>query len=150
MKILALLQLPPPVHGASRMNRLSLDVLKEEYPHTKAINIGLANDASDVNSLSISKLLKFIKLLGSVWLYSFKVRPDQIYASISPTGGAFIKDFMFLFVAKLMKIPIKFHIHGNGISNFYNKKVYRKLYNFLLEGETLIVLSPELKKNILV
>jgi glycosyltransferase involved in cell wall biosynthesis len=129
------------------MNKLSLDVIKKNFPLTKYIDIGLAKSATDVNSLSLYKGFKLLFLVLKVWWVTLFFKPHKVYATISPTGASFIKDCIFLFTAKLLRIPIFFHIHGNGMTSYYNKRFYRLFYNFLFKNEVLIVLSPTLRNE---
>ena len=147
MKVLSLIQLPPPVHGASKMNELAWETILGEFPDSKVIDIGLAKEAADVNRLSFLKGLKFVALLGKVWKETILYKPNAIYASISPGGLAFFKDFLFLLISKFLKVPLILHIHGNGISSYYGKRLFRFSYNYLFREESLIVLSPLLKKE---
>ena len=69
-KILFILHLPPPVHGASMMGKYLHDSkLINETFECKYINLTTAKSLQDIGKNSINKLWTFIRLLTKIILW---------------------------------------------------------------------------------
>ncbi|MFZ6013519.1 MAG: glycosyltransferase family 4 protein [Bacteroidota bacterium] len=144
-KILFMVQVPPPVHGAALRN-LSLvesKLLRENFD-IKLLSLAFAESIEDIGKVSGSKLLKAlkyaVKLVGT--LISFK--PAVAYFTLTPAGGAFYRDCLFVLILKIFRIRIVYHLRGLGINaarkkNFLN----RLLYGFAFSNTNVVCLSKK-------
>src|SRR5215207_9301764 len=99
--ILCILQLPPPLHGASLMNQqlINSERIQEAY-EMKVVNIVTAHTIGAIGSFSLKKLVAS----GRLWLKIRKAlksfQPDLVYFTLSPSGFAFYRDAAFLFLIR--------------------------------------------------
>lgn len=149
-RILFIVQLPPPVHGASQMNKY---VVENPLIHKKydivILPLKFIDKISEVGKFSLKKiLLTFVftlKLVRTIILY----RPDLVYFTVSPFGGAFYRDALFISIIKLSRCKILFHLHGKGIKNNIDKRPWiLPLYKFVFNNTSLIHLSKSLLYDI--
>jgi len=149
-KILCILQLPPPVHGASMMN--SSVVKSEVINHSftiDVINLQFAGSLEKITKFSLRKIVIAFK-------YGFKIirkiltyRPDLIYFTLSSTGFAFLRDAGYVFLMKLFKRKIVFHLHGKGIKKNAESSRFKKyLYKSVFKNTNVICLSEKLITDI--
>ena len=144
-KVLLLMQLPPPIHGASMMNQEVWKILnRNPLLDTKLIPLMFANKIANVGIFSIVKVIKTIKIAWQLICYLVKEKPDLIYFTLSPVGFAFYRDAIFVFIVKLFRKKIIFHLHGKGIKT--NSQNYFKalLYRGIFRGVDVIALSQSL------
>ncbi len=150
-KILFLVQLPPPVHGASMMNNyiISSKLINNQF-RTKHIDISAASNLSDIGKIRRSKIFSFF------WKYLLLLkeltinRPNLVYLTISPTGNAFYKDSIFALIVKFFRVKIVYHLHGQGIYKVVNSsKKNFLLYKYVFKSADLIILSKMLLFDIL-
>ncbi|VVO95846.1 D-inositol-3-phosphate glycosyltransferase [Pseudomonas fluorescens] len=134
-KILFLLQLPPPIHGASVVNKSIQDsFLINNALNARFVNISPAKDLSDIGKLSIGKLFTFFRIYLSAISAFFQLKPNLVYLTLSPHGLAFYKDGLIAITMKLLGGKLVFHLHGKGIrketsKSWLKKNLYRWVFN---------------------
>lgn len=133
-KILFLAQLPPPLHGASAVNKSIQDshFINAAFT-TKYINISPAKDISDIGKFRITKLFDSLAITLKSISEFLKTKPDLIYLTLSPYGLAFYKDGLLAIILKLLGGKLVFHMHGKGIQNeakksWLKKTIYRSVF----------------------
>lgn len=149
-KILFIVQLPPPVHGASVMNYylVNSEKLKSNF-NIDIINLQFVRMIEEITRFSLKKIYKSI-------YYSFEIikkisiqKPDLVYFTLSLSGYALYRDAFYVFLIKLMRKKIVFHLHGKGIKSEMKKNVLKKyLYRLVFKNAYVICLSQTLRKDI--
>lgn len=143
-KLLYFIQLPPPLHGVSTVNKLiSSSPLINEGFETKIININYSEDLNQLDSISLMKIFKLLSLIFQVLYNLIVFKPNYVYFSIVPLGIGFLRDSFFVVLFKLFQIKIIYHLHGNGISDVKNIFI-KKLYKFVFSNSSIIHLSQGL------
>lgn len=141
MKILFIGQFAPPVHGVTQMNEYALKAFQPNNI-VKTVNLSFSSDIRSIKKFDFGKLKKTIHALFST-LKSLKLfSPDLIYYTLCPTGIAFFRDVAFVFILKLFKSKIVFHLHGQGIKEKSKQSlIYRLAYRFVFKNAYAIHLS---------
>mgnify|MGYP001166126645 CR=1 FL=1 len=141
--ILFLVQTPPPIHGASLRNQSLIDseLLNEKF-NLIVFPLNFAKDVLDIGAISLRKILKsifyFFKLFYCILVYNI----DLVYFTISPVGGAFYRDILFVFLLKIFRKKILYHLRGKGIKKEANSsKMKRILYKYVFRNTKVICLS---------
>ena len=138
-----MVQIPPPVHGAALRN-LSLyesKLLRDNF-HIKLAAINFADSINSIGKLSVRKILKSLqytfKLIGL--LFSFK--PDLAYFTITPAGAAFYRDCLFVFILKIFRVRILYHLRGLGVKQGFQRNFLSKmLYKFAFRNAYVVCLG---------
>lgn len=144
-KVLCLVCLPPPIHGASTMayiiktNKTFNEAFEVHY-----INTHTSANISDIGRIRIVKLFSVALLLLKLIFELIFFRPDKVYFSFNVTGLGFFRDFTYLMVIKLFRKTTFLHFHTKGIQ--FNSK--RLLYNLAFSNVSIILLSPKLYSEI--
>lgn len=149
-RILFVLQLPPPVHGASLMNKHVVEsrLLQESF-ETDVINLQFARNMKEIEKFSIRKVLRVFLFAWQIVEKLSRFRPDLIYFTLSPRGFAFYRDVFYVMLMKLFGAKTVFHLHGKGITKTAQKNVFSKwLCQWLLKKTDIICLSPILTKDV--
>jgi glycosyltransferase involved in cell wall biosynthesis len=149
-KILFIVQLPPPVHGASIMNNyvVKSDRIKSRYDIT-VLNLQFLTSIRDITRFSISKIFKAIYYGFELIWKIVSLKPDLIYFSFSPKGYSFYRDAFYVYLIKLFKRELVLHLHGKGVKEGTNgspakKKIYKKVFR----NTSVICLSDKLVEDI--
>ncbi|MBI9054684.1 MAG: glycosyltransferase family 4 protein [Bacteroidales bacterium] len=149
-KILFLLKTPPPITGATLMNKrvcVSKYLNHEHDIHT--IEISYNKTVSGFGKLNPLKAIKFIKILFSLIYQLLRYRPHLVYFQISPTGISFLRDTIFVILIKLFRIKLAFHLRGKGIKNkIKNNSILRNYYKWIFKNISVICLSELLTYDI--
>ncbi len=149
-KVLFLVQLPPPVHGASLMNKTIIDnpIVQSELD-VDIIEIQLANSMKDMGGFSFRKILNALKSYTKLVIKLINNNYDLVYFTLSPLGFAFYKDLVLVFVLKLFNKKILYHLHGKGIlEKTTNSRFQKKLYSYVFKNTEVIMLAKVLYKDI--
>ena len=149
-KILLIMQLPPPVHGASVMNQLIKDsTLINTSFDCDYINLATAKD---INDLQKNRFSKYILTLGIVSKAVFKMlfnRYDYVYVTLFPYGLAFIKDSIIVLLARLLRLKPLLHLHTYGFKEGSEKSArWKSYYTFVFKNTEVICLSELLTEDI--
>ena len=148
-KVLFMLQLPPPLHGASLMNQniSKSNKINSEY-NTDYIDLNFSSDIHDIGKLRIGKLYMMFSILITMIIKVSKNNYNLVYFTLSPHGPAFYRDAVFVGVLKLFRKKIVFHLHGKGIKNKLESRFNRLLYKFIFKNVEVITLSSLLNYDI--
>lgn len=147
--ILFMLHLPPPVHGSSIVGEIIKDSrLINNHFQGRYINLLLSRKVSETGKIKTSKTIRF----SIIWFHLFgkliHKRPDLCYFALTTTGAGFRKDVMLIFLLRLFRVKIIYHIHNKGIK--YEKKTWfnNLLYRFVFKNQYVILLSEHLYYDI--
>ncbi|MBN2214927.1 MAG: glycosyltransferase family 4 protein [Bacteroidales bacterium] len=149
-KILYILKLPPPVTGATIMNKYIAEssLLRKNF---KVILLGISykDKIDDIRILSVKKIFTIISTCFKLIYKLIINNPDLIYFQISPHGIAFFRDLTYVLLIKFFNKPIIYHIHGKGIQKFINGSALKKrIYSYVFKNEWLICLANSLTYDI--
>jgi glycosyltransferase involved in cell wall biosynthesis len=146
-KILLFIKTPPPVTGATVMNKYICDsnVIKKKFK-IRSICISYMKQRSEMGKWKVSKFVAIsyvmCKLLKELLFY----KPTLVYFQISPHGFAFYRDFIYVIIMKLFRVDIVFHMHGKGIA--VKSEFAQKFYRYCFKNEYIICLSSLLQNDI--
>jgi glycosyltransferase involved in cell wall biosynthesis len=149
-KILFMVQVPPPVHGAALRN-LSLyeSKLLQETFAIRLARLAFADSIYDIGRFSLKKVFKTVSYAVKLISVLASFRPDIAYFTLTPAGGAFYRDCLFVLILKLTNVKIVYHLRGIGINKAKNKnRLNRILYNFVFKNTNVVCLAPKQLEDI--
>lgn len=148
-KILFILHLPPPIHGAAMMGKyIQESELINSFFDCYCINLATAGSLSDIGHVSLEKLLKYLFLLRHLSHVVREIRPELVYITPNAGGKAFFKDFIVVRMLKSMGCKVIAHYHNKGVSVYQSKWVYNFLYKRFFSNLKVILLAENLYKDI--
>ena len=148
-KILFILHLPPPIHGAAMMGKyIQESELIDSSFDCFCINLATAGSLSDIGHISLKKLLKYFFLLKHIFHVVREIRPELVYITPNAGGKAFFKDFIVVQMLKSMGCKVIAHYHNKGVSVYQSKWVYNFLYKRFFSNLKVILLAENLYKDI--
>ncbi len=147
--LLFVVQLPPPLHGASLMNSIvtESELLRKNF-RTEIVSLHFADSVQDLGKFSFGKIRKTLFYAVEIIKKIIRFKPDLVYVNLTPKGFAFYRDTFYVFIIKLLRRRIVFHLQSKGIrENVENSLTKRKLYQMVLANTSLICLSPMLSDD---
>lgn len=148
-KILFILHLSPPIHGAAMMGKY---IQESELVNSSfdcfCINLATAGSLSDIGHISLKKLLKYFFLLKHISHVVREIRPELVYITPNAGGKAFFKDFIVVQMLKSMGCKVIAHYHNKGVSVYQSKWVYNFFYKRFFSNLKVILLAETLYKDI--
>ncbi|HET9989736.1 MAG TPA: glycosyltransferase family 4 protein [Kofleriaceae bacterium] len=111
-RLLCVMQLPPPVHGASTMNQIVADseAIAARFDRS-VIALRFADSVADIGRPSLGKLVRAVGVGIRLADHLVRRRPDLVYLTLSRDGGAFYRDCFYVALVKLARRPLVFHLH---------------------------------------
>ena len=148
-RILFVLHLPPPVHGAAMMGKYIHDsrVINEAF-ECKYINLTSAKTLQDIGKGGVMKYIKYLMLLCKVILEVITFRPQLVYVTPTACGVAFYKDFLVVQLLKLMGRKVVVHYHNKGVVTRQDKKLDDWMYRRFFKDIKVILLSDALYEDV--
>lgn len=139
-KILFLGHFPPPYHGVAAFNKALLESDLAKTINFDFLAINTADSFSDIEKFSLTKLPRLLKKIFQLKLKLLTKRYCCCYFSLTPTGVGFYKDLIFVFLLKVFRVKIIYHLHGKGIAQRH-KLIERKLYQWCFNHTRVIILG---------
>src|ERR1700678_3643876 len=148
-RILFLVQLPPPVHGAAIMNEIVVNSkLIGEHFERRHVDIGASDKIEDIGKFSPSKLPGVARILAVIIRQLFVFRPHIVYLTLAPSGFAFYRDVLFVYFIRLFRPELILHLHGKGLRQGAEKSwLFRSLARSIFRGSHVIFLSEGLRSD---
>jgi glycosyltransferase involved in cell wall biosynthesis len=145
-KILFIVQLPPPVHGASIVNQFIVNSKKINTAYeTKVLPLQFVSDVEQIGKFSFKKVGLMIRFSIQLIIELVKFRPHLVYFTITPKGGAFYRDALFVLLIKLFRCKLVFHLHSQGIQRSRFNNILKEWINrFVYRNTSVICLSKNL------
>lgn len=141
-KVLFIMHMPPPIHGAAVMGKYIFDSnpIRNEY-ECSFINLSTARSLSDVGIFRIKKLLDIFKQYYKIVRTAKRFSPDLVYITPNSHGMIMIKEFFILQRIKRMGFPIIAHFHNKGVAAHQDNHFYNFIYRRFFKNIKLILLS---------
>ena len=148
-RILFILHLPPPVHGAAMMGSYLKQCkgLNEQF-ECRYVNLTSASDLTDIGKASFSKILKYFRLLWNVRKEVKCFSPDLVYITPNACAPAFYKDFLMVQILKMMGSPVVAYYHNKGVATRQNHSIDNFLYKSFFKSLKLILLSDRIYPDV--
>ena len=148
-KILFILHLPPPVHGAAMVGGFVRDSkIIRDYFSAEFIDLGTSDSIQAIGKNGLGKYFTSLKILYQTLVQLLFFKPQLVYLTLSSHGSGFYKDCLVVFVLKLFRKKIVYHFHNKGVQNYQNKWLDHRLYRFALTNEKVILSSKYLYDDI--
>lgn len=144
-KILLILHLPPPIHGASVVGNYikSSQEINNTF-RTAYINLSTSGSLDEIGRKSAKKVFKYFSLLCKVIGQLITFKPDLCYFSPTAYGPGFYKDALVITIVKVFGVKRILHYHNKGVSYRYDRLFDNLLYINVLRRSNLILLSNRL------
>lgn len=148
-KVLFIMHMPPPVHGAAMMGKYIHDskIVNETF-ECRYINPTTAANLEDIGKVGLRKIKDFWKLLGKIRNEVKDFQPEMVYFTANACGGPFYKDYVIVRLLKSLGCKIVIHYHNKGVSTRQDKWLDDMLYRSFFKGLKIILLAEALYPDI--
>ena len=148
-KILFIMHMPPPVHGASMVGQFIHDsqLINSSFD-CHYVNLAVATRLEDVGKGGWHKAKDIWKKLIEVRKAVKAVKPDLVYITPNSAGAPFYKDFITVMMLKMMGQKIVMHFHNKGVATRQNRWLDNWLYRRYFKCVKLILLAEALYEDV--
>lgn len=145
-KTLFYIELPPPMHGMTYINRIIYNGLKDNENYIFH-NVNYSQDILIVKKRSFNKIWQNIQIILRAWKFFFLHKPTQVYSVITATKFGIMRDFLLLLPSMILRKKRVLHMHGFTYFDIYqNSKLYKFFFEVLTRNSKLIVLCNKHKE----
>lgn len=110
--------LPPPIYGPAVTYAALLQSPFVQRFDVTFINLSVVRDYRELERFRVSKLMRLVRQLTQMLSRLLLERFDFVFYPLSFNRQAFLKDVVFLSLARLFGVPIVLYGHGNGLPEF--------------------------------
>lgn len=148
-KILFIMHMPPPVHGASMVGQYLHDseLINSSFD-CHYVNLAVATRLEDVGKGGWHKAKGVLKKLMDVRKAVKSVKPDLVYITPNSAGIPFYKDFITIMMLKMMGQKVVMHFHNKGVETRQGKWLDNWLYKRYFKDVKLILLADALYEDV--
>lgn len=148
-KILFIMHMPPPVHGAAMVGKWIHDskTINHEFD-CFYINPSVSNSISDVGKVKIKKIYLLVSLIFRIIISIYKIKPDLCYYTPTSDGWGIYRDALTIFLIRVCRVKIVLHLHNKGVKNYSRSKYARYAYNIIFHRVKVILIANELLNDI--
>lgn len=148
--VLALVQMPPPHHGAAAVN---LDVVSSKRLNENfqiiSLPIQLSTSMQDIGDVQWRKLWVVMRNAMKTAAALWREKPAFVYFTLPPHGGGFYASLALVALPKLFRAPLLYHLHGKGIrAAAEQSSLYRRLFAWMMQGAHVVLLSERLYDDV--
>ncbi|MGN0201731.1 MAG: glycosyltransferase family 4 protein [Candidatus Cryptobacteroides sp.] len=144
-RILFIMHMPPPVHGAAVVGQYIHDsALVNSSFDCRWINLSTSKELKDVGRFSPGKAAAFLRLLSRIRREVRNFSPDLVYITPNTVGGPFYKDLLISQFLKSKGCRVVAHFHNKGVSTRQDRWLDDKLYRLAFRKQKNILLSGRL------
>ena len=144
-KCIAMVQLPPPMHGAAAMNLYAADALARCTDLT-VLEMRFGTKLGDITKFSLRKVAIALWLLVKLGFHLPHAK--VFYICFAPSGIAFYRDCLYVLLAKLFGVPAILHLHGRGLAAMRQNRRVAQLQRLVFANQTAIVLGSRLMDEV--
>ena len=112
IRLLIILQLPPPVHGASLMNAYLLDVLRQSSLEWEYLSFRDVQELNRVGRFAVKKIVSSCIVLFQ--MLARRKRYSHFMLSLSTRGYALVRDYILVVWARILGKRIVLLLRGKG------------------------------------
>lgn len=119
-KILLVMSIPPPYHGANVANHTLWESRIQEVFNCIILDISDKRDINNLGKLDFVNVKLALKSLWDFFRLLRKEKPDLVYILVSQNNLAYLRDGLFIFLAKLFSnAKVVIHLHGGYFDKLY-------------------------------
>ncbi|MGA1791489.1 MAG: glycosyltransferase family 4 protein [bacterium] len=149
-KILFILTLPPPLHGANIANEALWNSEVRQAFDSILLDISDHRDVNNLGKLDPVNVTLALKSMVALCSRLLKERLDLAYLLISQNNLAFFRDGLYILLIKAIskKTRVLIHLHGSNFKRFYKNTHWfmKRFIDFTLKRvDAAIVLGDSLK-----
>lgn len=148
-KILFIMHMPPPVHGASMVGQFIHDSeLVNSSFDCHYVNLAVATRLDEIGKGGWHKAKGVLKKLMEVRNAVKSVKPNLVYITPNSAGVPFYKDFITVMMLKKMGQKVVMHFHNKGVETRQGKWLDNWLYKRYFKDVKLILLADALYEDV--
>lgn len=148
-RILCILHLPPPVHGAALVGSfLKESALVNGTFDTRYVNLSASESLEQVGHFSCGKVRSVFRILAEVHRTLRVWRADLVYMTPSSKMPGLLKDALVARLVRRKGCKVILHFHNKGVASRQNRFVDDRLYRELFRDASVILLSKRLYSDI--
>lgn len=148
-RILLILHLPPPTHGAGVVG---LTIKRSEKINSEFdadfINLSTSKRINEVGHSGWIKQFQIMRLVGRVFSAVALRKYDLCYMTMATHGYGFYKDLLVVGILKVFRKKIIYHLHNKGVSKNQEHWMKNVLYKFAFSDTHSILLAPQLYADV--
>lgn len=119
--VLILGKLPPPYMGPAIATKIILESSLKDHFRLIHINTQANTELTAIGQWNFSKFFRNLTIYLSLFSICIRQRPALVLIPISQSTSGFVKDSIFIWIARLTGTRVLIHLRGSSFKNWVNK-----------------------------
>jgi glycosyltransferase involved in cell wall biosynthesis len=148
-RILFLMHMPPPVHGAAVMGGIVRDceAIREHF-ECRYLNYSISRSMDEIDRFCWKKIRVVGRLLFRVFREVIRFRPDVVYVTPSFRRLGFRKDRLVVRFLRSRGCRVVLHLHNKGVSTLAEHPGFDRKFRDFFQGTNVILISERLYPDV--
>ena len=148
-KILFIMHMPPPVHGAAMVGQWIHDskVINQNFD-CYYINPSVSNNIAEVGKIRLKKFILLFSLIYRIIASIFKIKPNLCYYTPTSDGWGIYRDALTILLIRICRIKVVLHFHNKGVKNYSRHKLSKYAYRIIFHNVKVILIAKELFNDV--
>jgi glycosyltransferase involved in cell wall biosynthesis len=112
---------PPPYHGVAVMTTYVVDAARRMNLLAGRLDTADRRGVETLGRLDVRNVSLALRHVGRLVLLLLRCRPASVYMPISQGTWGFVRDFVFVVIAKAARRSVILHLHGADFDRFYRQ-----------------------------
>ncbi|WP_203296457.1 glycosyltransferase family 4 protein [Luteirhabdus pelagi] len=148
-KILFILHLPPPMHGAAMVGKHIHDSAQINHRfQCRYIDLGTSSSVDESGKKPLKKVGRYCKIMATSIKQLLSFNPNITYLTLTAQGMGFYKDAIIALWAKILGGQTVYHFHNKGVKTKQHRWFDNLLYRIIFKNAKVILLSPSLYEDV--
>jgi len=128
--------LPPPIYGPAITYQALLRSSFTDRFDVSFVNLNVIRDYRELEVFRWRKLARLGRQIASEFYHLASQRFDFVFYPVSLNRNAFLKDALFLAIARAFGVPVVLYGHGNNLPEFRDKspRWLRRVIDWTIHG----------------
>lgn len=142
-KILFILHVPPPVHGAAIIGKyiMESEAVRKNFD-CDFINLSTTGNINDIEKFTLKKGFTIARLYLNIISALIRKQYDYFYLTINSRGPGWVKEMVIVMILKMSGKKIIYHYHNKGIADNHHNSLKDIMYRFQFRNSRAILVSP--------
>lgn len=148
-RILFVMHMPPPVHGAAVMGaQIRASKLVADKFECRFLNLSASSSLEEIGKGRLRKIRFVLGLIRRVRQELRTWKPDLVYLTPTSTLPALFKDYSIVRLVRRYGCRRVLHFHNKGVANRSGHRLDDWVYRRLFDGADVILLSDLLRPDV--
>ena len=144
-KVLFIVPLPPPYAGPEVSSKLLLEKGLDKHLDLTVVKSNIRSSNAVKGKFDIEGVVKFFNVIAQMIFQMTRLRPSTTYLLLSQNRVGFLRDTVYIIIAKILCDDVVVHLRGSNFRNFYDSSPFwlKFVIRNILEAVSILIVQDK-------